>query len=398
MAKILLANQWGGGVGHVNKLHPIALAMQQRGHEVTLALPDLPAARAVVAGASYRLLQAPVWRGNLLPRKTTRSFADIMANQAFADVGTLSILADAWWQLLQLLQPDLVIADYAPVLCLAARDRFPLAVVGTTFCVPPAHLQQFPVLLSQAEVGYPESESLANANTWLLANKREPLAFLPAIHPAEACFPLGLPELDPYREHRVGRDSAELAWHLLSPLEPQPVADKLRVFAYLSGRHRQSLALLAHLAHGGARVKVYLRDSRPELLPGLRRFGIEVLDKPAPIARALAGCDLILHHGSGHISLEALSGGRPQVCIPMDVEKRLSAKRLEQLGVGLVLSAEQLPQGAPSGGANPFLRKLEDFVRDAAVQARVAEMAAELEARHYPDPLPIMVEEMERLL
>jgi len=398
MAKILLANQWGGGVGHVNKLHPLALALQQRGHDVTLALPDLPAARAVVAGASYRLLQAPVWRGNLLPRKTTRSFADIMANQAFAGVGTLSILADAWWQLLQLVQPDLVIADYAPVLCLAARDRFSLAVVGTTFCVPPAQLQEFPVLLSQAQVGFPESESLANANSWLLANKREPLAFLPAIHPVEACFPLGLPELDPSREPREGRDWAELSQHLLSPLKQQPVADKLRVFAYLSGRHQQSLALLVHLASGGARVTVYLRDSRPELLPGLRRFGVEVLDKPAPITRALEECDLILHHGSGHVSVEALSGGRPQVCVPMDVEKRLIARRLNQLGVGLVLSAEQLPKAAPSGGANPFLHKLEGFVRDAAVQKRVAEMAAELEARCYPDPMTMLVEEMERLL
>ena len=130
MATVLLGNQWGGGVGHAKKCLLIADAMHERGHRPLFAVPDLVAARPVLGAVPYPVLQAPVWKGRILRRQPTRTFADIMATHAFADEQVFSVLARGWETLIDTVKPDLVVADYAPLLCLVARDRLPLVALG----------------------------------------------------------------------------------------------------------------------------------------------------------------------------------------------------------------------------------------------------------------------------
>lgn len=399
MAKILLANQWGGGLGHAKRLRLLADLLASRGHGVALALPDLPAVSSLLADVSYPIIQGPVWRGNLQPRKATRSFADIMANQAFADPAHLSTLADAWGRLLDLVRPDLAIADFAPLLCLAVRGRLPLAVAGIGFCVPPGDQATFPVLWERAPEGISEGRLLENANDWLISRRRPPLPSLPAIHPVEHSYPQGLEELDPYREWRRLRPSRPLMQSILPPSPVPETTTELSIFAYVSCRHPLAVPLLAALARTGARIEAYLRNGNPEALARLRAAGVAVHERPVVIAEALKRSHAILHHANGGTSQEALTAGRPQICLPLDAEKRLVGRMLKRLGVAMLVEFPELAtaRNLSFGAERALAGNVRAFCLDAAVNERVRQVAAEFASRQFRDPLPPMVEEMEEL-
>jgi rhamnosyltransferase subunit B len=58
------------------------------------------------------------------------SYADILAGSGFGSVETLLPVVAAWQVLLDLLRPDLIVADYSPILCLAAYGSVPVVAIG----------------------------------------------------------------------------------------------------------------------------------------------------------------------------------------------------------------------------------------------------------------------------
>ncbi|MEM0954688.1 MAG: hypothetical protein AAGI24_11165 [Pseudomonadota bacterium] len=391
MATVLLASQWGGGAGHARKLLALADGLVAMGHEPVLALPDLLAARHVERRRGHTILQAPVSRARVLKRQPTRSFADIMAQQGFADPAVLHPVADAWDSLLQRLQPDVVVADYAPILCLAARDRFPLLCVGVPFCLPPGSMANFPALNSEARASMEESSLLLHANQWLKSQDREPLAALPAIHPDDASFCFGLSMLDPYRDQprrRLPQPYREVTDMPLPRPEPR---ERLPVFAYLSARHKPAVTLLLALAKKGVLVEASLRDFNRTVARRLAGAGVIVHEGLANLREAMLRNSIYIHHGSEGAAVDGLYCGRPQLCVPMDLEKQLISRALREQGVARVVQSK-----------DPLEESLETtlaLAEDEEVHQRAQSLSAELCATQpcrgleaVLDAIPIVLE------
>ena len=65
MARILFAWELGGGAGHVHIIGPLARALAGRGHQVSMAVRELPVADGLLEGSGVALLPAPFWAGRV---------------------------------------------------------------------------------------------------------------------------------------------------------------------------------------------------------------------------------------------------------------------------------------------------------------------------------------------
>jgi hypothetical protein len=128
----------------------LARELQSRGHRVSIVGQRIDIFTSGQAGA------AELWQAPVSPRLLTNaaqqsalpaaSHGDILAKVGFDDPAIVRAIIGAWDRLLAAVSPDLIIAEYAPFLLLAARDRLPAVAVGTGFELPPVHLAHFPLL------------------------------------------------------------------------------------------------------------------------------------------------------------------------------------------------------------------------------------------------------------
>ncbi len=127
MARVLLGWELGGGLGHVANLLPLAHELARLGHEPVFALRDISEPWPLLSATGYRIFQAP-WlrdRPNLTGGRPfrARSYADILAYNGFDEPGVLQSLVSAWDRLLETIDPELVVIEHAPALCLAWRQK-----------------------------------------------------------------------------------------------------------------------------------------------------------------------------------------------------------------------------------------------------------------------------------
>lgn len=392
MAVILLGNELGAGLGHAKPLRAIAEALMGRGHSPVLAVPDLVAAAPALRGAAFPVIPAPLWRGRLQPRKPTRSFADVLADKGFADPSIFGPIVMGWQALIAAFRPALVIADHSPALCLTARGMLPAVAVGVGFTVPPGDGATFPDLVPEAPAAFSEERLLALVNRLQQARGRPALAALPEIFPEPHCFPLVHPEIDPYRAVR-----SQPAVGPLEPLPPQAPAalpdGPPRVFAYLSAGQKSVGRLLADLAGSGIRVEAYLRDSTSAANVRLRAAGVDIHDSPVPLPQAVARSHLFLSHGNLGSVQEVLAVGRPQLCLPIDLEKRLIAAALEAEGVGV-----EPAKGARRAKSAEIVKSVHAACLDADLHGRAQALAARLHGRGRTDNLSCIAEHCDELI
>lgn len=82
--------------------------------------------------------QAPIWLPHMANPPRLGNYASVLAAAGWLDPAGLAALVCAWRTWLDLLQPDLLIADHAHTALLAARGRgLPVWAVGNSFELPP---------------------------------------------------------------------------------------------------------------------------------------------------------------------------------------------------------------------------------------------------------------------
>src|ERR1700719_265388 len=124
MARVLIAWEFGAGLGHLTRLLPVAAALGRQGHRLVLALQDLGAARATgiadrLAGADFTVQQAPRWpipKDPALSTVPTHSLADVLKLVGYHDASLLTEMAQSWRRIFEASAPDLVLTDFSPTL------------------------------------------------------------------------------------------------------------------------------------------------------------------------------------------------------------------------------------------------------------------------------------------
>ena len=136
MSRVLCAWEFGGDLGHIHRLMPIARELRAMGHEVSFALRDDLHLDAPIS-EGFEAFVAPRLRAPARPNPWPLSFAEVLLNIGFDDRAALAGAVRAWRSLYELLHPDIVVAEYAPTALLAARALdLPRVTVGAGFSVP----------------------------------------------------------------------------------------------------------------------------------------------------------------------------------------------------------------------------------------------------------------------
>ena len=375
MATVLMGWELGGGLGHVMPLLVIARRLRDLGHRPIFAFSDVAGGAELPRREGFAVLQAPLWplrrrRDGRVP--PTANHADILATVGFADDRQLSANLGVWDALIELAQPDLVVADHSPGLCLAARGRVPVLVMGAGLPLPPPELEEFPVLQPKVRPLISQSLLFDRLNAAQSSRGEPPLPRLPALYDCEAHYVSCVPLLDPYAGHRDRPADG--------PLDPLPVAapapQERRIFVYYGVELPNVGSLMEGLARSGLEVDVYLRGATAAQRRALQRSTFRLFDSPPPLEEHLAECSHFVHHGGMGGAMACLAVGRPQVLIPSGLERWLNASALRSLGVARILRRKLT--------ADDVATALRVAIADEALAARAAELAQGLD-RGGPD-------------
>jgi UDP:flavonoid glycosyltransferase YjiC (YdhE family) len=358
MANIIFSWELGGGNGHAGRLKSLAQPLAARGHRIAFALRDLVRTRPMLHGLGVPVFQAPLWlhRVEGLP-PAQASLAEILLGCGYIDPMAVAALVDGWRALLQAVDANLVVADYAPAAVLAARSLgIPSASVGACFALPPAGA---PLPSLRAWEAVPLAR-LEGAEARLLDSVNRALAIHGARPLARACDALlgdtpllcTWPELDPYR-----RPAGSVRWfgpNLSAPgaVAPRwPAGEGQRVFAYLGETHPEHVAMLEALARAGCRTLVYAphvaaqlaRSGQVGFRPPVAHPLLAWAAGPVDLTAALPGCAFAVCHAGDSTISEALLAGVPLLMMPRTTESFLNARRVRELGAGININEMPRP-------------------------------------------------------
>lgn len=334
MATVLLGWCLGSGLGHIRKLLPLAQGLHRAGHRCVIAAHSFetiyPFVRSTLEAGDITFVAAPIPQSMLTRRGKYVTFADTLWACGFSHPDRLTGEVAAWDGILDLVRPDLVVNESAPVLALACHDRIPTVFVGTGYALPPAKGHAFPAMRPGDEGGLPVGEVMQVVAETQRRRGRPAPPSVPALFEGDRIV-ASLPELDPYRRIRPASERG-LAFEPLVPVAPDTARDG-RIFAYLHGEFRGIGDCLAALGRTGATVETYVARSDGPLREAARRHGIELHDRPQPFSDVLGRCTLVVHHGGAGTCEAALAAGRYQLVIPRHGEGHKNAESLAEAGV-----------------------------------------------------------------
>lgn len=345
MARILCAWEFGGDLGHVRRLLPIARELRRLGHEAAFAFRDLTPLGAHTA-EGFEWFQAPLTRMPPTQNPAPLSPSDVLLNLGYDDATGLAGALAGWRALMGLWQPALVVADYAPGALLAARMRgLPAVTIGNGFSLPP----QAAPLAAYRDWHPVERDVLQRFDERILGNVSKAFEMLRARSPLSAAHELfagdvhllcNFADLDPFGP----RDGVEYLGPLAEAASGRDVAwqteGRPRIFAYLKPRDARFLAVLAALREiaGEALVAApgLTEAQAAELSSGRMRVFPEALNLDA----ILASADLCVAHGGSGFAARSLMAGVPLALLPMQLEQYLAARRIQNAGAAVMVSPD----------------------------------------------------------
>jgi UDP:flavonoid glycosyltransferase YjiC (YdhE family) len=357
MARVLLAWEFGGDLGHVRRLTAVAAALHAQGHEAALAPSDLRTLGHCAAGpqgasrgAKTELFQAPLLSAPPTPDPSPLSASDILLNLGYGDGAGLAGALRAWLALFDLWNPDVVAADYGPTALLAARMRgIPRVTLGSGFAMPPAS-DPLPALRDWIETAPATLAAIderllgavARAFERLRATQGPPRA-AHEIFAADLQLLCTFPEIDPLgpRESAVyvgpvSRGSADEAIGWSAHAGP-------RIFAYLKPHDARFASLLEALATVAGEAIV----AAPGLAPGeaarLTGGTLRVFANTLNLECAMEGADLCVCPAGAGAAAAALAAGVPLALLPEHLEQFLVARRLAHAGVAELVAPDAEP-------------------------------------------------------
>lgn len=387
MARFLVGWELGSERGHVALLAPLVSALHQRGHQVTVVLKDLDA----LAGAhpcfrQVPVLQAPAWPPPV-PRSggpASQTVGDDLVALGLDQGPALGLRARAWAALIRGTGAQVVLAESAPTLLLAARPLCPAIAFGTAYSLPPAGAPLPPALDARrppAPASLAHEESLHRAFDAVDREQGGPgLSRFSALF-AEPTWVCNLPELDPYASLRAspapgplqvprmaagpGPAGRDLHQHVFAYVKPMPVLPAL-----MEALARRCQHLEVYIANAPARVD----NPWPNLT--LHR-------EPIDLAARLPGFTAVVHYGGLNLTAEALFAGVPQLILPTHLEQSATAMAVTRLGVGHArVNVPREPEREAERQAL-VAGLVEDFFGDQGLAPRAAELAGALRGRQH---------------
>ena len=396
MARVLLAWEIGSDYGHLMRFRSLAAELARRAHEPVLALCDLTHVESILGDTTYRVLQAPVFVSAVSGLPSPIGFAESTMRLGFLHVPALSGMCRGWRSLVETIDPQLLVLDYAPTALLATRGLgIPRVRVGTSFAIPP-RTSPMPIYRwwrpeSPARIAEAERIVLANANQVLARFEQPAMGGLSDLLEADDEMITASREFDQYPDRSDGSYWGDLANidHGVTPSWPRVGAR--RVFVYLRPRFRDFALVLEALRSLDVSAIVHSPGVAPAQASRHTAANIAFSDNPLRMADVRQQCDLAICHGGSSTVEAVITAGKPVLVLPQHIEQLMTAKRVQQIGAGLATDYEK-----PAADYKRLIGRLLDepsFVQ--AAQAIATAHAADDDRR---DRLMRMVDRFEALI
>lgn len=334
--RVLCISELGAGAGHLAPLMAIATQMRQSRPDIDVVFAVRDPAFAVASfgdsGFSIYPCPSPIETGES-GRSLTGSFHETLAFYAFHRADRLAARLGAWDALFDLLQPDIILADHSPTACLAARGRIPVALVGSGYTMPPAHMDAYPAL--QKGVGAPRAQQhMLETLNGLMQKRAQPgLAALPALLDTAFRGVFAVPQTDVYGALR--RDALLGSYNgKITPLAPNPDGC---VFLYASLPPDRLGAIVEASVGLGRPLEAYIGPFESAERRFLESFGIQVHHEMPDLSGVLARAHVIVSTAGAGLTMAALMAGRAQLCLPIHIESEINANHVTSLNAGQTL-------------------------------------------------------------
>lgn len=404
---ILFAWELGSNFGHLAQQLPIALALRARGHRIQFAVRDTTVARGILGPHGFLCVQAPYSIERPRLRMSPANYAEILLAEGFHDPHALLGRVDAWRNLFDLAQAEVLLVDHAPTALLAGRlVDIPRVALGNGFELPP-NLSPYPMFRSwetpsAARLVKSQQTALDHINAVCRISCHEPLQHLHEIFSGSAKALITLPELDHYGpradERYLGPIHAQLGGAKIN----WPKGQGKHILVYLRPDVPGFHALIQVLKARTNPTLVVAPNAPQRWIEQIAGKNVAVYPGPIQVEPLLTECELgISYGGSGTLSQFALSG-IPQLVLPKNVEQYLGAIRVAQLGAGIViekarakndlaLAVDQvLNEGRFQYANHEFAKRYATFSSEQAV-ARVVRMVEQSQADSAEEPRKVQI-------
>lgn len=372
MARIAFCWEMGLGLGHIVPHLDLIRHLVTRGDEVVFLAQDPARVQSVFKHENFSVLPlAPGHTPVTLRMRNADSFPQVLFNSGYHNVDALHQRLVDTMAMLDTIDPDLIVCDYAPTVMLANHTaRRPLVVAGHGFWIPPRSvpMPRFRYWLGTAPPEFLEREATVLAVINRAISRFGTSAFENfADFLAADCYWLCMfEELDFYAQ-RAGARYLGIFPDGDFGVPPQwPNEDGAKVFAYLNPGPTVG-ATLAALTDERTSVCLYAPD-----LAAFDQFDLPAdiyhcSAEPVSLPMVAAACRAFVNNGNLSTAAVALLAGKPQLCLPGTAEQYMNARRIEQLGAGLAVPQQRRGSIAPKLHA---LLKQPDYTRAARRFAR----------------------------
>ena len=345
MARVLCAWEFGGDLGHVRRLMPIARELRAMGHTTVFAFRDSAYLHGALA-EGFEAFVAPLLRVPAALSVSPLNFSDILLNLGFDDSFGLHGALRAWRSMYSLIAPDVVVADYAPTALLAASTLdLARVTIGTGFSQPligePLPALR-PWIRSDPNVLRAIDDRVMNAVHAALKGVSDHVPRTAAgLFDADAHLLCTFAELDPFGaredvEYVGPQGDATTGVGLDWPAGAGP-----RVFAYLKPGDARFGAVVGALARLEADVIVAAPGLAPEAALAASQGRMRVVPAAVSLERVIGQASLCVCHSGPGLVARGLAAGVPFALLPMHLEQYLVAQRLRAGGSGELVSPDE---------------------------------------------------------
>jgi UDP:flavonoid glycosyltransferase YjiC (YdhE family) len=322
MARVVIAWEFGGGLGHILYDLPLAKRLQKRGHEVICIMKNVIDAEKILGQYGIKVMQAPVWQVKVKPLENTFSYAETLFVQGYLVKGALLSMTKAWRGLLDLIKPDLLIVDHAPTALIAARGTgIKVMLYGTGFFAPPVQIP-IPSIIPWVKapegfIEFSEKKATKTINAVLKEIKAPLLKNLSDLFVVDENILATYKELDHYQN----RENANYWGPVISLPEGEAPEwpgqpDQKRIFCYLKPSYPHFEDVMTALSQADAACIIFAPKLPPESKKKYQSSALVFSDKPLDMKQVCKECDLVVCHAGHGTMAVTLLHGKPLMLIP----------------------------------------------------------------------------------
>ena len=362
---ILCVSELGAGAGHIAPLVKVAQAMlaQDPSLAISFAVQNPSMAYAMFGESGFEFLPSPYHPPDGAGQSRTGSYSEILGHFGYLRKDLLSTVLRSWDGLLASIKPDVILADHSPTACLAARGRYPVALIGNGFTVPPCDMTEFPAF--RLGMSAPQMQPMMRDVINKLLNQRaQPeLPTLPALLATELRGVFAVPQTDPYG--RLRKDPLLGSYN--GAITPLPAKEDGSVFLYCGLQIEQLAQIVEATLELGRPVEAFVGPYNSPAQQLLLGFGAKVHLTTPNLQEMLSQSNMVVHTAGAGLAQAALQAGRPQLCLPIHLESRMTATGMRDLNVAL--SVDMSTDENKLSDAMRAVSEVQSFTRNAQAVA-----------------------------